>query len=65
MRIPGIMPDIWNILHKENQQQIQVVKEVKQTKFKYDRRKSRWNFFHFNRIWSRIKKGWWYYLGKL
>jgi hypothetical protein len=62
MRIPGIMPDIWSILHREQQAQVKIVKTVKQKKYKLDGRMTRWIPYYFKKFYK--PKGWWYYFKK-
>ena len=56
------LPKRWSILHRENQQQEQRVKQKKQTDFKLDGRKTRWIKYWFAKAYK--SKGWMYWLKK-
>lgn len=56
-------PQIWSIFKRENQSEVQIVKQVKNRHLKLDGRMTRWIRYWFEKQYR--PRGWFYFLKKL
>jgi hypothetical protein len=56
MKSTSWFPKVWSIFHRDEQTQIQIVKQRKNIHYTVDGRRTRWNKYHFKKVWPFIYK---------
>ena len=56
MKLTSWFPQIWSIFRKDQQSQTQITKQRKNMRYRLDGRQTRWNAYHFKKVWPFIFK---------